>query len=377
MSKLKPNHGPVAFMGFRGGPGGISHVMIHLMNGFARMGLETEILLNKEDIPELSLLDPRIVRRPLKAKPGLASIPPLAAYMKARKPQVILANREPAVRALILAKQWTRTSTRTAVRVGMPISVALGRRSWLKRWIRRGFIRYCYRRADTIIANSGDVAKDIVDETGLHPGRIALLPNPTVDDAIYSRARLPVSHPWLADKEVPVITAVGRLAPQKDFLTLLRAFALLRRERTCRLLILGEGKQRTVLAQEAERLGITKELSMPGFVDNPFAYLVRSDLFVLSSAWEGSPNVLIEALALGVPSVAADCGSGPREILADGRYGPLVPVGDAQAMARAMAQVLESPLPREVLEEAVEPFRTQKAVRRYVETLGLAEGAVP
>ncbi len=345
--------------------------MLHLMNAFARMGIPTDILLNKTNIPELVHLDPRIEQVHLHPEPGLRAVPSVVKYIKERAPAVILANREPAVRAAVFAVKRSGGAVRVAIRVGMPISVALGRRAWPKRWLRRGFIRYCYRRADVIIANSSDVARDVVEVTGVDENKVVFIPNPTVAETIYERAREPVSHPWFQENKVPVILGIGRLAPQKDFLTLLQAFARLRSRRPCRLVILGEGKQRRLLESKAREWGIDEHVSLPGFVENPFAYLARADLFVLSSAWEGSPNVLIEALALGVPAVAADCGSGPREILQNGRYGPLVPVGDAKAMAKAMEETLEKAPDREGLREAVMPYRVETSAHRYAQVLGV------
>jgi glycosyltransferase involved in cell wall biosynthesis len=148
-----------------------------------------------------------------------------------------------------------------------------------------------------------------------------------------------------------VVLGVGSLTPRKDFPTLLRAFARLER-RDARLLLLGEGPERPALAALAGELGISDRLDMPGFVPNPFAYMARAAVFVLSSTLEGLPGALVQALACGCPSVSTDCPSGPREVLEGGALGPLVPVGDDAAMAEAIAAVLASPPPREALKRA-------------------------
>jgi len=167
---------------------------------------------------------------------------------------------------------------------------------------------------------------------------------------------------------------VGRLAKQKDFSTLLAAMGILRMEYglEARLIILGEGNERKKLGDMARSLGLEGAIDMPGFVPEPFPYMARASIFVLSSAWEGSPNVLIEALAIGVPVVSTDCPSGPREILQGGKYGRLVPVGDSEALARAMFETIKAPHPPEYLREAAEPFRSAACARKYLEAMGMA-----
>jgi glycosyltransferase involved in cell wall biosynthesis len=162
---------------------------------------------------------------------------------------------------------------------------------------------------------------------------------------------------------------VGRLNPQKDFGTLLRAFAALRREREARLIVLGEGEEREALARLAAELGVANDVDMPGFADNPYAHMSKAALFVLSSRFEGLPTVLVEAMACGTPVVATDCPSGPSEILEGGRLGGLVPVGDADALARAMAEALDRPVPTELLCARAADFAVERAVDRYLELL--------
>jgi glycosyltransferase involved in cell wall biosynthesis len=172
---------------------------------------------------------------------------------------------------------------------------------------------------------------------------------------------------------LPVLLAAGRFTRQKDFATLLDAFAILVKQKDCRLIILGEGKLRGELERHITRLGLEARVSLPGFAGNPYAYMSRCDMFVLSSLWEGSPNVLKEALALGLPVVATDCPSGPKEILQNGRFGPLVPMGDAQAMAAAMLATLNHPLPAAVLQEAVRDYTLEASTRGYLRAMQLPD----
>jgi glycosyltransferase involved in cell wall biosynthesis len=245
----------------------------------------------------------------------------------------------------------------------------------VKRVLRLATMRFCYRRADGIIANAQDVATDIEAILKIDKEKITVLNNPTASPELLDQARDSPAHPWFGDGGPPVVVGVGRLARQKDFPTLIHAFARVRRDRPCRLVILGEGKDRAALERLVRELDLEGEVALPGWVDNPFACMARSALFVLSSAWEGSPNVLIQALALGCPVVSTDCPGGSREILAGGRYGPLVPVGDVGALAQAMAAVLDAPPARETLMAGAEPYRAQRCAREYLAVLRGAGGS--
>jgi glycosyltransferase involved in cell wall biosynthesis len=134
------------------------------------------------------------------------------------------------------------------------------------------------------------------------------------------------------------------------------------------LLILGEGAERPALEALVTQLGLDDAVSMPGFVENPYAYMARAALFVLSSRWEGLPTVMIEALCCGLPLVATDCPSGPREILRDGEYGQLVPVGNAPALAQAMLTALTGNGPRPVA-ASWQRFALEPVVNQYIDLL--------
>jgi glycosyltransferase involved in cell wall biosynthesis len=335
-------------------------------------GVSVDLLLDDPRIPEVARLSRKIRVVPLLGSNPLLKVPSLIRYFKTQSPAVILCNREPANRAAILARPFGCDSTRIVVRVGMTLSMALGRRGPVKRWLRKSAIVACYRRADAIIANSDGVAKDISAVTGIPMASIHVVHNPTVSRTMFEEAEAPLGHPWFCPGGPPIILGVGRLARQKDFPTLLRAFAKLRAKRPCRLVILGEGKERENLVSLASHLGIQTDVELAGHVSNPFSFMKRAALFVLSSAWEGSPNVLIQAMALGVPVVATDCWSGPRDILKNERFGPLVPVGDADALAEAMARTLDHPLPGETLRDAVEPYRADRCVKDYLRVMGIS-----
>jgi len=232
-------------------------------------------------------------------------------------------------------------------------------------------IIWCYRRADLVIANAPRVAEDIYAATHIPWKKIRVLDNPTVTSEIFKLAALPTGHPWLDNIGLPVILGVGRLVRQKDFKTLISAFDKVRKMRNCRLVILGEGKEREKLKRQITELGLEESVDLPGFAQNPFAFMARAAVFVLSSAWEGSPNVLIEALALGIPSVSTDCPGGSREILADGHFGPLVPTGSVEKLADGILQCLENPISADQLRHAVERFHSDRCAIAYLHAMGL------
>jgi glycosyltransferase involved in cell wall biosynthesis len=178
------------------------------------------------------------------------------------------------------------------------------------------------------------------------------------------------THPWFRERSGKLLVSVGRLSRMKDQGTLLMAMALLPAD--YRLVIFGEGKQRSQLEVLAKKLGLGGRVDLPGHAANPFAHVARADLFVLSSSFEGFCNALLEALMVGTPGVSTDCPSGPREILDGGRYGPLVPIGQPQALADAILRTMDEPPPRAMLEEAVARMEIEQAIPRYLDALGLS-----
>lgn len=363
----------IAVTGVKAGPGGIPRVLANLVTGMLEVGVAVDVLCGDPERMDRSHVPAAARLVGIGAATGPAGIRRLARYFRAARPDVIISNRERGRLGILAARVLSGVSVTVAFRVGNPVSVHLGRRRWYKRLPRQLAIRVSYPRADRIIAVSAGIARDIIGMVPACRERVVHLANPVFSPAVETLVQQPVDHPWLADPAIPVIIAAGRLARQKDFPTLLRACArLLSGGRRVRLIILGEGKEREPLQAQARELGIHEQVDLPGFVDNPFAYMGRAALFVLSSAWEGSPNVLIEALAVGVPVVATDCLSGPREILAEGRFGPLVPVGDAAALAAAIGQVLDAPLPRATLIGAAAAFRIDRSAGAYLRALGIA-----
>ena len=294
----------------------------------------------------------------------------LANYLRENRPYALLAILPIPNIIALKARQFANTTFRLIVNEQNTLSLALQIN------LRRQFIEWCvktfYPKADIIVAVSQGVAEDLIQNYGVPEEKVKIIFNPIATEELFELLKQPASHPWFEREQPPIILGVGRLTRQKDFPALLRAFSLVRQVRPAKLLILGEGEERANLERLAIELGIQNDVSMPGFVDNPFAFMSKASVFVLSSAWEGFGNVLVEALACGCPVVATDCRSGPREILDNGRYGRLVPVGDYEALAKAILETLDNPdfpaTKEERIQRALE-FSLDAVVEKYLQVL--------
>lgn len=348
------------------GEGGVERMLLNLAGGFCDVGYGVDLLTIRRDSRHLAALPPGVRHVPLPVRHALSAIPPLARYLRREQPAALLAAKDRANRAAVLARALAGRPLPLALRLGTHLGGFRGSRHTPGDHLRGAL----YRRAEAVIVVSQAMADDLIPRFGLAPQQVRVIRNPVVTPGLVTLAQAPCPHPWL-EQDTPVIVGMGRFTRQKDFPTLLNAFAELRAQRPARLVLLGDGAGQADCAALADTLGIADDLLLPGFVANPYAWLARARLFVLSSRWEGSPNALAEALALGVPSVATDCLSGPRELLADGRYGPLVPVGDASALCAAMAATLAAPLPAATLQQAVHDYRQDTSAAAYLAALGL------
>lgn len=349
--------------------------MLNLARGLVDAGIALDLVVGCAGGPYRDLVPTGSHLVDLGADRVLASLPGLIRYLRRRPPEVLLSAMDHANLVALWARALARVPTRVCVSVRSTLSQeAAHAPSVAGRWLPR-LARLFYPQAEAVVAVSQGVADDLTRLIGVGRARILVVPNPVVTPELATLAAEPADHPWFqagaAPDAPPVILAVGRLMPQKDFPTLLRAFAVLAERRDLRLLILGEGPERGRLESLAGELGVAERVALPGFQVNPFAYMRRARLLALSSAWEGLPGVLIQAMACGTPVVSTDCPSGPREILVDGRLGPLVPVGDPQALADAIARTLERPPDPERLRARAADYGIESVTRRYLEVLGL------
>lgn len=353
--------------------GGTERVMVLLANEFLERGYKVDMVLAKAQGPYLLDLDSKINVVDLKVERVSKALLPLIYYLRREQPTSMLTALTHTNIIAILACMMGRVSTRLIISERSTISA----RATRSRDIVSRFVYYLvpkfYGRADGIVAVSQAASEDLIRFTGLPAKFVESIYNPFKLDYIQSRARESLDHPWFKPGQPPVILAIGRLNEAKDFPSLIVAFSKVLKTRVARLLILGEGELRGELEALVLENGLTNDnVQMPGFCLNPFAYLSRCSVFVLSSRYEGLPGVLIEAMACGAPVVSTDCPSGPYEILEGGLWGKLVPVGDTNALANAIDSILT--MPRSLLpnvRERSNVFETDKAVDAYLRILGL------
>ncbi len=331
-AKLK--HRLSFFVGSLGG-GGAERTVTSLANGFHRRGYLVDVLLFDLQGPYLDDLDAGVRVVNLRSRRAILSLWALVKYFRKVRPYGMLSAQSYLNVVAIWARVLSRVPVRLLVREAVATSVDANSSNNLKSRLVPILIRWFYPLADLIITPSRGVAEDLVECIGITDAKIVVIPNPVDIRKLLSRSIESESHPWLSGQE-PVVLGVGRLTPQKDFQSLIRAFSKVRTRCRARLIICGEGEQRENLEKLAGELGVGDAVSFPGFVKNPFSYMRQSTVFVLSSRWEGLPNTLLEALAIGTPVVSTDCPSGPREILDGGRFGKLVPVSDVDALADAI-----------------------------------------
>lgn len=347
------------------GGGGAERVMVTLANGFVERGLRVDLVLARAEGPYLSEVAAGVRVVDLGNHRILASLPALVRYLRSTRPSSMLSALTHVNVIAVVARLLARVPTRLVVSERATYSLQRLQATTLRARILTPLMRWAYPRADAVVAVSRGVADDLAQAIGLPAERIAVAYNPVVTSALLEQANAPVHHPWVADGQFPIVLGVGRLSTEKGFSTLIQAFAKVRSQRPCRLVILGEGELRAELETLIAEHGLSSDVLLPGFVVNPFAWMRRASLFVLPSIYEGLPNALIQAMACGTPVVSADCPSGPMEILEGGKWGRLVPVGDVDAMADAIAATLSDVQHPDVARRA-QDFGLKQALASYL-----------
>jgi glycosyltransferase involved in cell wall biosynthesis len=380
--------------------GGVGRFILHLAKSFASRGHKIDLLLCRVAGPYLDQLPAGVnivqlkassgwrgrssalsadykslralllpILLPYKAPKPVNFLPDLVRYLQSERPDALFSAKTPCNLVALWAKRIAGGSTRIVVSERSSLSpIVKSKKEWRWRFV-PPIIRRVYQWADGIISVSKGVGDDVSLVTGLPREWIKTIYNPIMNLEIHNKSLEPVNHPWLATNGLPVILGVGRLVPQKDFPCLLRAFRRVRSTRNARLIILGEGRLRQELEILAKTLGISQDVSMPGFTENPYAFMGRASVLTLSSAWEGFGNVIGEALACGCPVVSTDCSSGPAEVLKNGTFGTLVPVGNDKALAEAILAVLDNPSDKERLRSRASEFNIDNISERYLQVL--------
>ncbi|MFH1115220.1 MAG: glycosyltransferase [Pseudomonadota bacterium] len=349
--------------------GGAERAMVLLANHFSAQGYPVDMLLVKKEGVFLKDVSPSVNIVDFRSGRTLTALIPLVAYLRKRRPVGLIASMEHCNIVALIARSIAVVQTRVLITQQNTMSrTARNAPTQRGRWIPR-IAKMMYPKADAIIAVSHGVADDLAESLDIQREKIETVHNPCAIEKVIQAGAEPVDHTWFTPGGPPVIVSMGRLHPQKDYGTLLKAFRIVRSDREAKLLIMGEGSERDKLTALASELGISDSVSLPGSLANPFPYLTRARAFVLSSRWEGHPLVLAEALACGVTVVSTDCPHGPREVLEGGRYGFLTPVADAEALARAIHTALENPIPKQLLKQRAEEYSVQSIAQHYLNLL--------
>lgn len=348
---------------FRGG--GAERVALTLIREFVGRGYEVDLVLVRAEGALIKLVPPEATLVVLGASRFLAAIIPLARYLRERRPHAVQVRMWPLTVIAVLARALARSKARLVLSDHAPLSRHYSRSPRTLRLLKWS-VRAFYPRAEARILVSAGAAEDLSRLTGLPRDAFTVVYNPL------ARVERPAPS---ADVEAlwkgsdGRIISVGSLTAIKNHALLLDAFVRLRRLRRARLLIVGAGEELSALRAQAAREGVADDVVFAGFQPDPSALIASADLFVLSSEFEGFGNVLVEAMWLGVKVVSTDCPTGPREILAGGEFGRLVPCGDAQALAEAMDAALREPKMPDRLKRRAEALSGPATMERYLELM--------
>lgn len=345
--------------------GGAERVMVTLANAFAERGYCVDLVLSRKAGPFLKDVSSNVNVVDLRSGRVFKSLYPLTRYLFLQRPAVLLSAMGHVNVVALLARWLANAPTRIVVSERSNFSVSSSYSNGFRSRITRILIKWLYPYSDGVIAVSLNVADDLAKCIGLPRSLISVIYNPVVSHEFLAQIHERPDHPWFQPGEPPVILGVGRLSAEKDFSTLIRAFAYLHQQRLVRLVILGEGSLRPKLEALADDLGIAEVVDLPGFQINPFKYMRFASLFVMTSVFEGLPNSLIQAMACGTRVVSSNCPSGPSEILENGRWGRLVSVGDVPSFTQAMAEALDDTSPPNVLVRAAD-FDVDQSVDGYL-----------
>lgn len=354
--------------------GGVERVMVNLAEGFSERGFEVDLVAPNVEGEFQQQVPAKVRVVHLKAGRVLTCLPRLIGYLRRERPIAVIAAMEHSSVAAIWGRAIAGVPTRVIATVHTNLTEIVKHAPSAKVRLVPLVCQWFLHRADAIVAVSQGVAEDLAAHAPKTYLRTKVIYNPIITENILLAAKETVEHPWFQPGQPPIILGAGRLVPQKDFATLLRAFAIVKQQRSTRLVVLGEGPERQRLEALAAVLGVAQDVCLIGFEPNPYKYMSRAAVFVLSSAWEGFGNVLVEALASGAPVVATDCRDGPREILTAIGQGRLAGVGDWAALANQIVATLDAP-PARTSAEALRVFTRDHVVNEYLGTLRLSRPA--
>lgn len=300
-----------------------------------------------------------------------SSLIPLKKYLEKEKPGFLISGKDKVNRVAFWANNFSKEKSKQVFRYGTMPSIEIKNRGFFERKIQKFFIKFAYPKVFKVFADSKGVMDDLSTYMEGKTQNLTVGPSPVIPDSLSNEKFSRPEHPWYQPGEPPVILGVGELSGRKDFKTLLKAFSDLRSRRDCRLILLGKGRKKDELSQLSKELGIFRDVEFMGFVNNPYPFIYHASALALTSRWEGLGFVLIEAMALGTPVASTDCPSGPREILQEGKLGPLVKVGDWEELGKGLERILASPPSASTLKNAVKHYSVSQATNKFLAELGL------
>ncbi len=350
--------------------GGAQRVMLLLAKEFSARGCQVDVVLLRASGSLRNSIPAGVELVDLGARTygfgfigfTLSSIARLATWMKHAHPGVLLSSINGANLVALLVRKIYKMPTRLVIRETASVSKTATRlRFFAMRWL--------YPESDCVVALNLIMKKELSQLLGVSESKIFCIPNPVDSGFIREKGNYPLTHPWVNNSQYKIVTSVGRLIPDKDFNTLIRAFALLPQELNARLIIIGEGPERKNIELSAKNLGITDRMHLVGFDENPWHWLTRSHLFVLSSRAEGYPNSLLEALVLGLPAVVTRYDDSVNYL--SNRYDMcVVDVGDEIMLAHKIESRL---LKKKSTCKKKPPEDLDTIVKTYLHALGILE----
>jgi len=347
------------------GDGGAHKNMMHIAEWLTKQGHTVELIITKSDGPMEHAVPDNISIYNLDSSRVRYSLYGFIKYFRKSEFDSILAT--PTTCTLIAGIADILINCDTKVTLRIPVTLSNERYYTNPKGIETIFpivTKYVFSKSESIIAISNGVKTDTMKTFGISGSNIKTIYNPAITDDIFDKMKEPVEHPFFREDNT-VFIAVGRLVEQKGFDVLINAFKNVEKQTGAKLIILGDGKEKENLRRLRQDLSLTNSISFEGFVKNPYKYIYNSDVFVLSSLWEGFGNVVAEALACATPVVATDCDSGPAEILDNGKYGKLVPVGDITKLSKEMINALDQDQNKEVLLDRAQEFHIKNIGPQY------------
>ena len=353
------------------GHSGVDRVAHNLIPELCSLGYSVDLLKVRNHGPYLEFSHANYHLVDLGSKSTYGCLPKLVQYLNNVNPDVVFSDKDRVNRTILLAKFLSSSSTRLYFSIGTTVSIDLKGRRWLDRTTQRLSIRYLYQYAEKVLVGSVGVKEDLAEYTGLSSMHIQVTPRPVVNSSLFNNQQPLPEHPWFRQKNVKVIIGVGELSARKNWATTILAFNEVRKHYSAKLVLIGKGRELDNLQSLVKNLGLTDDVYFTGFVNNPYPYIQHADVLAFSSLWEGLGFVLIEALALGTPVVSSDCPSGPKEILANGKYGYLYEPRDHIQMSKCLLSALADHPDKKYLQEGARPYEVSASAKAYLTTFGL------